>query len=231
MEGGMNLLMGIHVAAGIVALCAGTLAVAGRKGGALHARAGTWFFGSMLALGVTASILEPMKDPPESGLGGVFVCYFVLTSWVAARRRDGVTGRFEIIAGLVALLGGSLSIWGALNGATTPVGVGPVFAVGGLWLFAGLLDFHAVLRRKLSSAQRIARHLWRMCFAFFIATGSFFLGQQDVLPEMAQGSPILLLLAFAPFLVMAFWLVSVRLPRVGKRIRKMARPLVDPAGV
>jgi hypothetical protein len=55
-----------------------------------------------------------------------------------------------------------------------------------------------------------------MCFAFFIATGSFFLGQQDVLPQPLRGSPILLVLAFAPFGVMAFWLVRVR---VGKRFR------------
>ena len=49
-----------------------------------------------------------------------------------------------------------------------------------------------------------------MCFAFFIATGSFFLGQQDVLPAAVRGSPVLFVLAFAPFAVMAFWLVRVR---------------------
>ncbi len=222
----MNLLMVIHIAAGIVALAAGTTAVAGRKGGPLHARAGTGFFASMLVLGVTASILEPMKDPPESGLGGVFVCYFVLTSWVTARRRDGVTGKFEIFAGLVAVLGGALSIWGGFNGATTPAGSGPVFAFGGLWLLAGLLDFNAVLRRKLTASQRIARHLWRMCFAFFIATGSFFLGQQDVMPEAVQRSPVLLLLAFAPFAIMAFWLVRIRLPKMRERLRRLHQPAV-----
>ena len=221
----MNILMAIHIAAGIVALVAGTLAVVGRKGAALHARSGTWFFASMLVLGVTASILEPMKDPPESGLGGVFVCYFVLTSWVAARRRDGVTGKFELVAGMVALLGGSLAIWGAFNGATTPAGSGPVFAIGAIWLLAGLLDWLAVLRRKLTPSQRIARHLWRMCFGFFIATG-FFLGQQDVLPRAVQGSPVLLLLGFAPFLIMAFWLVRIRF---AKPLRRIAETLSMPA--
>ena len=49
-----------------------------------------------------------------------------------------------------------------------------------------------------------------MCFAFFIATGSFFLGQQDVLPAAVRGSPILFVLAFAPFAVMLFWLVRLR---------------------
>jgi len=213
----MNVVMAIHIAGGLLALPAGTVAVAARKGGRLHARAGTAFFAAMLVLGITASILEPFRSPtPGSPVGGIMVCYFVATSWAAARRRDGTTGRFEILACVAALGLAALMIWGGLTGATTPAGPGPVFALGGLCLLAGLLDLNAVLRAKLSQAQRVARHLWRMCFAFFIATGSFFLGQQDVLPRAVQGSPILFVLAFAPFAVMAFWLVRVR---TGKRFR------------
>ena len=218
----MNILMGIHIASGILALLAGTLAVGARKGGPLHARAGTWFFASMLVLGITASILEPFRDPPGSPIGGLFVCYFVATSWVAARRRDGTTGRFEIIACAVALGTGAIMIWGGFNGSTTPAGPGPVFALGGISLLAGLLDLNAVLRRKLTPTQRISRHLWRMCLAFFIATGSFFLGQQDVLPRAVQGSPILFVLAFAPFGVMAFWLVRLRFAKAIARLKLRA---------
>ena len=138
------------------------------------------------------------------------VCYFVATSWVTARRRDGTTGKFEIAACAAALGLGALMIWGGLTGATTPAGAGPVFALAGVCLLAGLLDLNAIVRGKLTSVQRISRHLWRMCFAFFIATGSFFLGQQDVLPQAVRGSPILFVLAFAPFAVMAFWLVRLR---------------------
>ena len=94
----MSVLTWIHIAGGTFALLAGTVAVAARKGCPLHARAGTWFLASMLVLGVTASILARLKAEPESGLGGLIVCYFVATSWVAARRRDGTTGRFEIAA-------------------------------------------------------------------------------------------------------------------------------------
>jgi hypothetical protein len=57
-----------------------------------------------------------------------------------------------------------------------------------------------------------------MCFAFFIATGSFFLGQQDVMPQAVQGSPVLFVLAFAPFAVMAFWLVRLRLGKLFPKI-------------
>lgn len=203
-------ILAIHIAAGIIALVCGTAAVAARKGGPLHARAGTFFFAAMLVLGVTASILEPFRSPPGSPLAGIFVCYFVLTSWVAARRRDGRTGKFEMIACAVALSFAAATIWGGFNGSTTPAGPGPVFALGGLILLAGLLDLNAVLRRTLTPVQRISRHLWRMCFAFFIATGSFFLGQQQVLPAAVRGSPVLFVLALAPFAVMAFWLMRVR---------------------
>jgi hypothetical protein len=214
----MNILMGIHITGGLLALPAGTLAVAARKGGRLHARAGTLFFGAMLVLGITASLLEPFRTPtPGSPIGGVMVCYFVATSWVAARRRDGSTGLFEKLACAAALATAALMAWAAATGtSTTPVGASPIFIMAGVCLLAGLLDLNAILRAPLTPAQRIARHLWRMCIAFFIATGSFFLGQQDVLPQALRGSPVLLVLAFAPFGVMAFWLIRVRL---GKRFR------------
>lgn len=213
----MNIVMGVHIAGGCLAILSGTVAAAARKGGPLHARAGTWFFGSMLVLGITAAILEPFRTPPGSPVGGILVCYFVATSWVAARRRDGTTGRFEIVACAGVLIAAALMLWSGLTGAsTTPVGRGPIFVFAGVCLLAGLLDLNAILRARLTHVQRISRHLWRMCVAFFIATGSFFLGQQDVMPEAVRGSPILFVLAFAPFALMAFWLVRVRL---GKAFR------------
>lgn len=221
----MNILMAIHIGAGLLALPAGTVAVTARKGGRLHARAGTVFFGSMLVLGVTAAILEPFRAvDPGSPITGLFVLYFISTSWVAARRRDGRTGKFEIAACAAALGTAALMFWSVvMDGATTPAGPGVIYALAGVCLLAGLLDLKAILR-KLTPAQRIARHLWRMCFAFFIATGSFFLGQQDILPAAVRGSPILFVLAFAPFAVMAFWLVRVR---IGKRFRSPLQPPLE----
>ncbi len=215
----MNIVMAIHIAAGLLAIPAGASAVAARKGGRLHAGAGTLFFGSMLVLGVTAAILEPFRTPtPGSPVGGIMVCYFVLTSWVAARRRDGTTGKFEIAACAAALAMAALMAWNGMTGATTPAGSGPLFALAGICLFCGLLDLNAILRRKLTAAQRIRRHLWRMCLAFFIATGSFFLGQQDILPAAVRGSPVLFVLAFAPLAVMLFWLVRTRFVKALARL-------------
>jgi len=173
----MNIIMAIHIAGGILALPAGTIAVMARKGGRLHVWAGNVFFASMLVLGVTAALM----------------------AWSVV-----------------------------MDGATTPAGPGVIYALALVCLTAGLLDLNAILRKMLTPAQRIARHLWRMCFAFFIATGSFFLGQQDVLPLAVRGSPFLFVLAFAPFAVMAFWLVRVRFAKVIAKFRLRAVPAVQP---
>jgi hypothetical protein len=212
-------LIWLHIAGGMIALAAGTLAVVARKGGRVHGSAGTWFVGAMVLLGLSAALLEPFRQPtPGSPVGGLMVCYFVLTSWFAARRRDGTTGWFEIFACTAALGLAALLVWGGLTGATTPAGPGPVFAIAGFCLLAGLGDLNVILRKKIPPARRIARHLWRMCFAFFVATGSFFLGQQDVLPEAVRGSPILFVLAFSPFAAMLFWLVRLRFAKALARL-------------
>lgn len=202
-----------HIAGGLLAISAGAVAVAARKGRRLHILAGTWFFGSMLVLGITAAILEPFRTPePGSPIPPLLVCYFVGTSWLTARRRDGTTGKLEIIACALALGAAAAIAWGGLTGsATTPAGSGPIFVFATVCLIAGLGDLNAILRKKLTAVQRLARHLWRMCFAFFIATGSFFLGQQDVMPAAVRGSPILFVLAFAPLAIMIFWLLRIRI--------------------
>lgn len=212
----------IHIAGGMLALVTGAIAFAVRKGGGMHVSAGTWFCVAMFVLGVTASILAPLKSPPDSPVGGIMVCYFVATAWMAARRRSGTPGRFEKIACAIVLLmaiaiiGEGVKLALSPTPPSAPPGAGVLLALGTLCLLAGLGDLKFILRGKASAMQRLSRHLWRMCFAFFIATGSFFLGQQDVLPQAVRGSPILWVLAFAPFALMLFWLVRVRFSRIGR---------------
>jgi hypothetical protein len=212
----------LHISAGLIALASGTAAIAGRKGGVLHASAGTGFCAAMLLLGLTAAILEPFRQPaPGSPVGGIMVCYFVLTGWMTAHRRGGEAGWIEKAACAAALGLAGLTAWGGFTGATTPAGPGPVFALAVLCLLAGLGDLRAIVR-TLSPVQCLSRHLWRMCFAFFIATGSFFLGQQDVLPQAVRGSALLFVVAFAPFAAMLFWLVRLRFPSAIARMKLSA---------
>jgi len=76
-------------------------------------------------------------------------------------------------------------------------------------LFPGYLVITAVL--TVRRPRRLARHLWRMCFAMFVATGSFFLGQAKVFPEPIRIFPLLALLVVATLVVSFYWLWRVRI--------------------
>jgi len=226
----------IHVAGGMAALASGAVAISVRKGGSVHASAGIAFCAAMFVLGITASILGPFKSPPDSPVGGMMVCYFVATAWMTGRRRDGRPGSFEKIAGAFMLLLAAAIIADGFRRAVAPPGQfavppspGVVITLGVLCLLAGIGDWRFIVRGRLSPTQRITRHLWRMCFALFVATGSFFLGQQKVMPLAVRGSPLLIVLALAPFAAMLFWLVRVRFPKaLGTLKLRDAEPAAPP---
>jgi len=88
------------------------------------------------------------------------------------------------------------------------------FLLGSLALLAAGGDARMLVRGGVFGRQRVARHLWRMCFGLFVATGSFFLGQQQVFPVFLRGTKILFLVAILPLTLMIFWLIRVRLKDV-----------------
>jgi len=47
---------------------------------------------------------------------------------------------------------------------------------GSVALLAASGDVRMLIRGGVAGAQRLVRHLWRMCVALFIATTSFFIG-------------------------------------------------------
>jgi hypothetical protein len=65
----------------------------------------------------------------------------------------------------------------------------------------------------MSCTQRIARHLWRMCFAFFIASASIFLARAHLFPAFMRSTGMLYLLSLFPLLLMIFWLIRIRFAR------------------
>jgi hypothetical protein len=86
----------------------------------------------------------------------------------------------------------------------------PPLVVGTVILLAAIGDLRAIRAGGLQGSRRLARHLWRMCFGLFIATGSFFLGQMKFIPEPVRIVPLLLVLAFAPILFLFYWMWRVR---------------------
>ena len=185
-----------------------------RKGSGPHRVAGTVFFLAMLFMAATASVLETMKPEPGSVVSGLMTIYFVATAWVAGRRKDGEAGAFEIVAVIaalalaIALAMGAYALATGETKAPNPVFPYVLYGISGAMALAAVADLSVVIRRGLIGTQRIARHLWRMCFGLFIAVGSFAAQGARVLPPGVR-MPVLLASMILIFGVMFFWLVRV----------------------
>jgi len=211
--------LALHIGGGLVAIVSGYGALGVRKGGASHLRLGRFFVVAMLimaAMGTTLSI--PIRQPGNIG-GGLLAAYLVATGWLTIKRAPNApAGELERAATALPFIVSALFlIWGvqASNHGGALYGYGSSlyysFAlIAGLFV---LIDVRALWRGGMSRVQQISRHLWRMCVGLFFATGSFFLGQQKVMPKFIHGSPVLWILALAPLGFMIFWLIQVRLGR------------------
>jgi len=217
-------LLPVHVSAGIVGILSGTAAMSFRKGSPRHALAGKVFVISMLTMAVSAVYLAVLKHQNNNVGGGVLTFYLVATAWVTAKRRDGETSIFDWVALLVPLWAGIGGWINGLEAVHSPTGskygvpAGMHFFLGSVMLLAAAGDVRMLLRGGVFGAQRIVRHLWRMCFGLFIATGSFFLGQgSKVFPAFILKTNVLFIPAILPLILLIFWLFRVRFTYAYKR--------------
>ena len=208
-----------HIGAGIVSLTSGATAMAAPKGGRTHVIAGKVFVVAMLVMAGIGAVISPLLPERANVVPGVFTAYLVATAWMTVRRPAGTTGPFEIVALLVAFATAAMGVTLGLQAVASPDGLLDAAPASNYFVFAafpvlaGLLDLRVILRGGSSGAGRLARHLWRMSFALFIAAGSLFLGQQKVFPVALRGSSVMLAPEFAVLGAMVFWLLHVRLPR------------------
>jgi hypothetical protein len=205
-----------HICAGTVGFLSGAVAIAFRKGSSRHRVAGNVFVVSMLSMAATGVYMAFMKSQPGNVTGGTLTFYLVATAWLTGRRKDGEPGMFDWAALLVALTVAAFTLTFGVQAAMSPTGFkygyppGPHFFLGSIALLAAAGDIRMLVRGGISGAPRIARHLWRMCFALFIAASSIFLARQHIFPAVLRTTGVLFLLSFFPLMVMIFWLLRVR---------------------
>jgi hypothetical protein len=149
---------------------------------------------------------------------GVVALYLVSTALLTVRRRVREFRWIDSGLMLVALAAGLYEVKLGFEALSRPRGTidgapaALIFIFGAVPLLAALGDLRMTVARGIQGARRIARHLWRMCFATFIATGSFFLGQGNrVIPKPIRIMPLLVILALLPLGLMIYWLLRVRL--------------------
>lgn len=206
----------LHISAGTLGMLSGFVAVFLLKGSRRHGLAGKVFVVSMLCLSATGTFLAVLKAEPGNILGGTLTFYLVITAWLTARRSDGKPGIFDWGALFVVLAIGVIEATFGIEAATSPTGLKyelppwPFFLFSSVALLATVGDVRMLVRRGVSGTQRLARHLWRMCFALFVAAASIFLARQQLFPALMRKTGMLLLLSFLPLILMIFWLIRVR---------------------
>lgn len=211
----------LHICAGLVGLLSGAAAMSFRKGSHRHRMAGNIFFVSMLTLSTAAVYLAFMKHEMHNVFGGILTFYLVATAWMTAKRRNGETSLFDWGALLVVIAVGVVIVTYGFEAVKTPIrGVpaGMFFFLGFVALLSAMGDVRMLVRGGVFGKQRIVRHLWRMCFGLFIATGSFFIGQPQVFPAFIRKTNVLFVPAILPLILMIFWLFRVRFTNTYKRM-------------
>ena len=208
-------LLPVHIIAGITGIISGFIAAFALKGATLHRKSGIVFVYAMVILAATGATMAFFKHQTGNVIGGSLTLYLVITALRTVRPRGLQLRSIDIVAMVIATTLGLLSIKVGVDGMHSATGTvngvppGMIFFFAAVALLAALGDFRMVVWGELKGAQRIARHLWRMCFALFVASGSFFLGQAKIFPKPMRIYPLLAIPALLPLALMLYWLVRV----------------------
>jgi hypothetical protein len=219
----------LHITGGTLGVLSGFAAMFLRKGSWRHAIAGKVFVISMLTMSACGASLAVMKSEPGNFLGGALTFCLVATAWVTARRQVWTAGAFDWGALLVTATIAAFALTRGLEAAMGTIGLthgesaGPYFLLGSVALLAAVGDVRLIVRGGITVTQRLTRHLWRMCFAQFVAAASVFLARQHLFPALFRKTGLLFMLSFLPPAVMLFWIIRVRCTNRGIMVKPSSR--------
>ena len=214
----------VHILAGSLGLVTGYVALYSAKGAPRHRRSGMLFVYAMLTMCVFGTSIALVRGvaPALNVPAGVLTAYLVITALTTVRPLGtGAPARWlQVGLMVVALAVGLTSLAFGFEALASPDGKGrdgmpafPFFMFGVVGMLAAVLDVRMLWVSGLQGAARLTRHLWRMCFALFIAAMSFFIGQAKVFPEPIRIRPLLAVPVVLVLGTMIYWLWRVRIRR------------------
>ena len=221
--------LAFHVGTGLIAIAAGFIAIAVRKGGTWHRRSGLVFVYAMIATGIVAAGIAAYERKPTV-IGGALTAYLVFTAYTTVKPLAELRRGADIALMMVAFSLSAAEYAFALTALGRPghqidgVPAGMMFFMATIVLLAAIGDARMIRVGGIQGARRLARHLWRMSFGLFIASGSFFLGQMKFIPERIRIVPLIVVVAVSPLVVLLYWMWRVRL-RQNLRGMMTAKPI------
>ena len=159
----MDILLPMHIGAGIFALIASLLAVLSAKGKKLHIQSGRIYFWAMAVIFVTAIPMALISGNQFLFITAVFSFYLAFAGIRFARNRSGIPATIDWIAVSLMLLSGA-GMW--LLAVLHLMDNNPDFIVpvvfGTLALALGYRDYRSHKNETAKGPQRIASHLSNM---------------------------------------------------------------------
>jgi hypothetical protein len=212
----MRLTYLVHIIAGSVALGTGYVALFARKGANVHRTSGRVFVYAMLVMATFGFIIAATRGvaPAVNMPAAVIAAYLVLTSLTTVRPPATGERKWLIVGSVVSLATGVTSLTFAFQavaagGTRNGMPAFPFFMFGIVGGLASIGDVRILRSSPPRGTARLTRHLWRMCFALFIAALSFFIGQADEVPEPLRIMPLLGLPVLLVLVTMFYWLWRV----------------------
>lgn len=202
-------MMTIHIIAGSLGILAGFAAMFLAKGSPRHRLAGNVYTTSMLVMCLSAFIIAAFIKPKNLNLlAAIVTFYLVASSWLTVRRKPDQPGPLEYAT---MAIGGAAALLGLVFAVRSSGGLAGFYIFfGGVAALGVASDIRYALRRAITHAQRLVRHLWRMGFTLFIATASLFLGQAKHMPAWITGPKLNVVITLLSLGLLVYWLIRVR---------------------
>lgn len=201
----------LHILGGVLALVFGYVALFSTKGATLHRKTGLLFVFAMVTLSLSGALVAFLGSEPISVVAGLLTFYFVTTALLTVRRRSEGRQWIDTAAMVFALavaIAGFKTGFGSLGSGRPETAA--MFVFGSVGLLAAGGDLRVIRAGGIQGRRRIARHLWRMCFAMWVGAASFFWGPPGRVPEVIYIPALLPIPVLTPIAVMLYWLWRIR---------------------
>ena len=221
--GPFSLILPVHIVSGVLGIATGFVALYTVKGGWLHRQSGMVFVYTMLTVAILGAGIAAVwnKQPASNVPVGVLTAYMVFTGFTTVRPLSPGYRWLDVLGLAVALAVGLTLMTFGLEALVSPGGAKygvpafPLLLFGTIRLLATAGDVRVMRSGALHGAPRLARHLWRMCFALGLAAFAFVPRLAPMLPARFRSLPVLVLPVLIVLLTMLYWLWRVRFRPAG----------------
>jgi uncharacterized membrane protein len=225
--GTISMILPVHILAGMLALGAGYVALAATKGLPLHRRSGLFFVYAMVVMSLSGALMDAIKTSRVSinVIAGLLTFYFVTTALLTVRPRGQASRSIDRAGAVLAFAISLLALGAGIDlAARGRLEAPPSFMFAIVAFLAALGDMRLVRAGDIEGPRRLRRHLWRMCFAMWVAAASFFWGPPNRVPEVIRIPALQATAVLLPVGTMFYWLWRLRTRTASRRVATVIAP-------